>query len=61
VCGHPNFPLGMIVGVFAVGFDQEMVAIGDRGIAAYLLYAHSLKQKSAQWTGSIVHQKLIDL
>src|SRR4029077_7232709 len=35
--------------------------IGDRDISADLLDAHRLALQSAQWTRSIVQQKLIDL
>ncbi len=50
----------MVVVVFAVGFDQEMVTVRDSGISGYLLDAHSLKLKSRQWTAHVVRQKLID-
>src|SRR5271167_377155 len=45
---HAEAPRGalkqyVVVGVFAVGFDQEMVAVRDCGIRRYLLDAHSLK------------------
>jgi hypothetical protein len=38
-----------------------LLAVRDSGVPAYLLDAHSLELKSAQRTGSIVQQKLIDL
>jgi hypothetical protein len=44
----------VVVGVFAVGFDQEMVTVRDSGVPGYLLDAHSLKLKSAQGTAHIM-------
>jgi hypothetical protein len=37
----------VIVGILAVGLDQEMIDIGDRRLGAYLLHAHGLKLESA--------------
>ncbi len=44
----------VVVGVFAVGFDQEMVTVCDGDIPGYLLDAHSLELKSTQGTAHIV-------
>jgi hypothetical protein len=37
----------VIIGILAVGLDQEMIDIGDRRLGAYLLHAHGLKLESA--------------
>jgi hypothetical protein len=37
----------VIVGILAVGLDQEMIDIGDRRLGADLLHAHGLKLESA--------------
>jgi hypothetical protein len=49
----PGGALKQYVVVGVVGFNQEMVAVGDRSVPAYLLDAHGLELKSAQRTGSI--------
>src|ERR1700720_4683550 len=37
----------VIIGILAVGLDQEMIDIGDHRLGASLLHAHGLKLESA--------------